>query len=662
MKLKRSPIFITAVFLVGFALRVILLTDLPPGLTHDEANHGREALGILEGVFLFYFPLNYGSEPLYSYTVASFMSLFGKSLFALRFVNVVFGTAVLAITYSWARRAFNSQTALITISLMSVSFWPLASSRQALRAGMLPFFLGLAIWSFWGLYDAKKVSRKQQIMFMIGFGVSIAITLHIYLASRVAWLLFPIFLIYLFIIEREKAKTIWQSTTGGLLLAGLLFLPMVRYLQRNPFALTRLDMLDRPLQELSSGNLRPILNNIFEALLAFVYPGSGDQFLAYNIPGRPVFDSLTAVFFIMGLLVCIWHWKRPSYGFVLIWFSVGIIPSLLTGATANSTRNLAALAVAHLIPVLGFTHLVQLLQRRSLHISRPIIVAFSTIWILFVGWQTSQAYFVHWGQDPAVRGAYQQTVVQALAYLKKTPNESPLLLSTVYPGPVHDPSIGLVLTAQSPQEVRWMDARFALLIPPHENGQALIPQSTSPHPYFLNWLTPIETVTLRADDLDPQFTYYHLTQHPAAFFPKSPTAVNFNNAISLIHAEWLQNDLTPNQTAELLTVWHIDDPTQIGPIVPPTFTTDVVMFAQLLGSDGIPIAQRDALDAPSWGWQSGDTLMQIQPMTVPETAVSGEYITIVGLYDRTSGNRTPVLNDAGEVVGDFTAVESLRIK
>lgn len=660
---KRFKPFLLAILLLAFALRVLLLTDLPPGLTHDEANHGREALGILDGVFLFYFPLNYGSEPVYSYTVAGFMSLLGESLFALRFVNVVFGTAVIALTYTWVKRAFTVQTALITAGLLSFSFWPLATSRQALRAGMLPFFFGLAVFYFWQLYQAKaSTSKKQRLGWTIGFGTCIAITLHIYLASRVAWLLFPFFLIYLFIIERERAKKLWRPTIGGLLLTGLLILPMFTYLRQNPYALTRLDMLDRPLQELSSGNIWPILSNVFEALLAFVWPGMGDSFLAYNIPGRPVLDVITAVFFVIGLMTCLWYWKRPSYAFVLLWFGVGIVPSLLTGPTANTTRNLSALAVIHLIPALGFIQTIAILKQRQINLSKPALASVATGWLLFVGWQTSQAYFIKWGQAPDVRGAYQQNLAQSLSYLETHPSNSPVLISSVYPGPAHDPSISLVLTAQNPHEERWMDARYALLLPETSAGQAIIPQSTAPHPYFSHWLTPLETITLRSDDLDPEFTYYSVDGGFTEQLVGDETAVNFNNAITLIHAEWLENDIAAGQLAELLTIWRVNDPTQIGPIVPPTFTTDVAMFAQVLNADGTHLAQRDALDAPSWNWQSGDTLIQIQPIFVPETAVSGEYTTIVGFYDRTSEVRTPILNEAGEVIGDYTAVAPLQIK
>ena len=80
MHKKHIPILF--ILLLAFALRIYRLTDIPPGLTHDEANHGREAIGILDGDLRFYFPLNYGSEPVYSYTVAGSMALLGENVLA----------------------------------------------------------------------------------------------------------------------------------------------------------------------------------------------------------------------------------------------------------------------------------------------------------------------------------------------------------------------------------------------------------------------------------------------------------------------------------------------------------------------------------------------------------------------------------------------------
>ncbi len=156
---KLLPIII--ILLLALALRTYRLTDIPPGLTHDEANHGREAIEILDGELRYYFPLNYGSEPLYSYIVAGSMALLGEGLFALRLVNVLSGLAAIAAMAIWTKRAFDRSTALITAALIAVSFWPLASSRESLRAGMLPLFMVIAIWFFWQIIFPQQSTTEK---------------------------------------------------------------------------------------------------------------------------------------------------------------------------------------------------------------------------------------------------------------------------------------------------------------------------------------------------------------------------------------------------------------------------------------------------------------------------------------------------------------------
>lgn len=674
---KRLPILI--ILLLALLLRAALLTDLPPGLTHDEANHGREAIGILNGVFLFYFPLNYGSEPLYSYTAAATMWAVGPRLFALRLVNVLFGVLTIAAAYAWARRTLDRRVALLTAVLLALSFWPLASSRQALRAGMLPFFTLGAVWFFWRFAQPQaktavatgqkhvanihaNLQQKRPWPAALAFGFCVAVTLHIYLAARVAWILFPLFLLYLALFHRTAFRRAWRPTLAGLGLAGLLALPMFLYLQRNPYALTRLDMLNRPLQDLSSGNLLPVLQSAAAALLAFIWPGFGDRFLAYNIPGRPVLDAVTAVFFILGVALCLRRWRQPAYAFVLLWFAAGIIPSLLTGPTANTTRNLAALPAVFMLPAIGFAGFAAGVQRHLRPNSGRILVyALAAAWLTFAGSLTVRDYFVRWGQAPEVRDAYQHTLTVALAHLQQKTVSDPLLLSSVYPGPAHDPSISLVLTAADPLPAeRWVDARFALALPRGAAAHAVIPAATPPHPAFAPLLTPLETVSLRPDDLNPFFTSYTLNARDAWWSDDAPMA-NYGNAVELIHAEWLQPRVTPGETAELLTIWRVTDPARVGPIVPPAFTTDVALFTHVLRPDGEILTQQDALHAPSWDWQPGDVILQIHPLAVPAQAAAGAYPAVVGIYDRQSGARLPVLNTAGEVVDTVTAVAPLEV-
>jgi hypothetical protein len=81
----------------------------------------------------------------------------------------------------------------------------------------------------------------------------------------------------------------------------------------------------------------------------------------------------------------------------------------------------------------------------------------------------------------------------------------------------------------------------------------------------------------------------------------------------------------------------------------------------VLGPQEQIIGQRDALDAPSWDWQPGDIILQIHPIVIPPETPAGSYTTIVGIYDRASGDRLPVLNASGEIVDNRAFVVTLDI-
>ena len=572
--------------------------------------------------------------------------------------------------------------ALLGAALMAVSFWPLAAGREALRAGMLPFFMALAVVAFWRLLEVsgageqggRGAGEKERSPLLprspapllpfppaplLFFAISLALTLHVYLAARVSWLVFPAFLGYLALVHRAAFRRVWRPVVGGLLLAGLLVAPLFLYLRAHPEMQTRLDMLDRPLQGLAAGDLGPLLLNVRDALLAFVWPGFGDQFLAYNIPGRPVFDVVSAVFFVIGLLVCLWRWRRTAHAFLLLWFAAGILPSLITGPTANTTRNAAALPAVYLIVAVGGVAVLDVIKRRGaggqgsrgalsfppappLPRSPALLAIALVLWVAFT---SGRDYFVRWGDSAEVRGAYQHTLVTGLGHMTANyPTADPVLFSTVYPGPAHDSSIALVLAADYPavaETARWVDARRALVIPP-QRMLAYIPYSTPPHPAFIPVLEAIETVDLRPDDLDPRFTLYWIdgaTAAAALTGDPLPQPVDFNGAIELTAARWLQEGVRPGDTAELLTVWRVLDPARAGPVVPPSFTTDAVLFAHVLDGAGGILAQHDGLDAPSWAWRAGDVVLQVQPVVVPASAAPGDYAAVVGVYDRTSGAR-----------------------
>ncbi|MBI5054417.1 MAG: phospholipid carrier-dependent glycosyltransferase, partial [Chloroflexi bacterium] len=298
------------ILLFAFSLRAYGLLSIPPGLTHDEAGHGHDAANILKGVAPIYFTVGYGREPLFDYVNSILIFFMGANILTLRFAAVAWGTITLALTYRLARTAFDRNTAIIALALMSVSFWQLATSRQILRSGTLPVEITVAVILFLKL-DTKAQRHegaKKNFLLIAGLGIAIAASFYTYIPSRILWLMFPLAILTHLIASRltHLASRIThhaiRNTLFAHLLAFLLASPLFLYLYQHPDAEQRIGMLNEPLTQLQNGDPSQLINNAREFFFAFFLNGHGDHFLAYTIPGHALFDPITAILFIIGLV------------------------------------------------------------------------------------------------------------------------------------------------------------------------------------------------------------------------------------------------------------------------------------------------------------------------------------------------------------------------
>ena len=91
------------VLLLAAVLRFHDLASIPPGLTHDEADHGLTAWQIAsEGLREIYFTVGYGREPLYDYAAAVLMSFLGPTILSARLVSAFAGRETILKTYATA--------------------------------------------------------------------------------------------------------------------------------------------------------------------------------------------------------------------------------------------------------------------------------------------------------------------------------------------------------------------------------------------------------------------------------------------------------------------------------------------------------------------------------------------------------------------------------
>ena len=116
------------------------LDEIPPGVTHDEADTGyfvevMYRTGRLSQVDT---PYGYAYKPFTQVSAVPFMALFGPSDLALRFHAAFWGLVLVLFTYLWARRAFGVTAGLGSAALVAVTFWTVFDSRFALNSPPCP--------------------------------------------------------------------------------------------------------------------------------------------------------------------------------------------------------------------------------------------------------------------------------------------------------------------------------------------------------------------------------------------------------------------------------------------------------------------------------------------------------------------------------------------
>jgi 4-amino-4-deoxy-L-arabinose transferase-like glycosyltransferase len=124
-----TAVFLLLILALAAFLRLWQLDTLPPGLYHDEAYNGLDALSLVQGKtfpqfyegwelyaqdahgdkppeptrFPIFFEGNYGREPLHVYLMALSIWLFGATPFAIRFVPAISGVLAVLLTYFAAK-------------------------------------------------------------------------------------------------------------------------------------------------------------------------------------------------------------------------------------------------------------------------------------------------------------------------------------------------------------------------------------------------------------------------------------------------------------------------------------------------------------------------------------------------------------------------------
>ena len=651
---------VLALMLIAGVLRFYELGAWPPGLYHDEAYNGLDALRVLAGDRPLYFAANHGREPFFIYLVTMSVDWLGRSVYAVRFPAAIIGTLLIPAAYFMARELFGRRVGLLTAAITTITLWPIHLSLIGFRAGSLPLFSALAI----GL--GVHAYRSGRALHWIIAGIIYGLSFYTYLASRFTPLALGFMLIVLLLTRRNKMP--WRN---------LIIFAITTLSVATPLIITAVTQWDvvmgRP-GDVSIFNPAINLGDPIGALVrstanaVSMFFWRGDGIARHNVPYRPVFDPMLVIFLAWGLIRLIVaalgptpppykplpDFLRPgsdmrfsprlpplsklSSLFVLIWIPVMLLPTILAEDSPHFLRAVGVLPVALIVPAIGLETLAQWLKVRGKRVLSYGLVGA----VLIVGAAWTIRDYSRYAVDPATAYAFEDAGVQ-LAHEARSDRRAnrliyvadrfardwisvPFLIGGGYL-PIPDGSIPQLAAAQPATLFLW----------PYEDWTQVLSTLTAPV------RLQVSAGPQAKGDLDPQphTGYLAVRTEPIDGVNLQPrAAAQFENGLRLLgHSIEAVNDTQ----WRLRTLWQTDR----------AITADQTFFVHLLKVNQVLTSQDgDSGDGfyPLRLWRPGDVIIDERIIDVPPQADRAQLLIELGVYDRATNRRVNVIETTQPVI------------
>jgi 4-amino-4-deoxy-L-arabinose transferase-like glycosyltransferase len=387
--------------------------EIPPGPHYDEASIVFDALDVLAGKHTPFSLRPYGREMLHVYLALPLVLLLGPTHLALRLLAALTGILTSLAIYLFVLellgkrdRGMAQWTGLLAALLFSVSYWALAVNRIGFRANYVPLLETLCFLFFW---RALRTNRWWEYALS---GLFLGLALNTYISSRFVPGVLLVFVASWALTREGRSQILrrWHGWLSLILTALLLFAPLLVFFLTHPGTFVmRASGVSLTNPSLNQGNVwgllaRSVLGNL--GLFGF----AGDPDWVFNIPGRPATDVVPAVFFWIGVLLCLLRWRKQRYAFLLLWWAIMLLPGILApDPIPHSLRTFGALPAACIIASVAATGLLSFAARRLRPLRGAVLAAGTTGLLVAVGWTgytTWHDYFYDWAQRDEVYYAY----------------------------------------------------------------------------------------------------------------------------------------------------------------------------------------------------------------------------------------------------------------
>lgn len=637
---------LSGITILAFALRLYRLADFPPGFHYDEAFNALDVRHILTrplSQWPLFFTGNFGREPLLVYILALTQKIAGSSVVAMRVPPALTG-ALLTPALAWLGwevapmlPCHRRRLALWAGAAVLGILWAQIYARYVLRVELFALLATLAVAT---LFRAWHTARLR---WFVVAGLAAGLAFYTYLPVRLLPAVVAPVGILFFARRRSALRAHFSGLAALVLVAVIVAAPLAAYFIAHPDAF----MLRTSQVSVAHKPAEVLANSVAVAKMFFV---SGDANPRDNVAGRPVLDWLLTVPFLAGLLFLLRHPLRPTALFLLSWFGVMLLPTILSEYAPSFQRAIGALPVVALIVAVGLDRLVDwlngLLSRlgggKATTVSRlPALLASVLLlgsicitWRAFVSWSLSPDLFD--ARDVGFAELAEQLTAEpsaGMTYVSPRGNDHPTLRYLTDDAPMtgfNGASCVRVLESGA--------ARYVFLVKEDPRGPDLV----------ATYLPDARSRTLVTDPTGAAWAVEMM--QPAdgrVLLPEMQSKpVAFADGFELL-GYWLSDrSFAPGCRIYVRLFWRATG------MPSKDYTTFVHLIGPAAGGQPVELAGADA--QPGGGscntasWRQGEIIVDELQFVVPQDRPAGALTVEVGMYDLASGGRVPRVDGVGD--------------
>ncbi|MBI2617816.1 glycosyltransferase family 39 protein [Candidatus Gottesmanbacteria bacterium] len=387
----KKQVLLFLILILGAIFRLYQLDSLPGEMWGDVAEGFEFTQFIFDGKWPWYFVL--GNGPLFFYFAAVPSLLLGLSFFSLKLSSVLIGLALIFVTYVFAKELAGTKVALLTSLFIAVSRWPVTLSRLGMMIILVPFTVIVVF------YLLLKAFQTNRLRYWIGSGLTLGIGLYNYPVFAMVMPI-TIFVVGICFLLVQKSKST-RYVKGILLACAAFFLIAFSFIQMiwvekdvwfapGSYFASKLVTADGTL--LPDWNER-LIDNIKRS--AGMFHIQGHSSFRVNVSNVPHLDSISGVFFLIGLVWCVVRMKKYRY-LVFIPLLLLQLPQILVlnvpGDVPNAGRSSGVIPFTYFLVAMGLMFYYKVLRR--FHI--PLFFSIPLILIIFahVVYVNTFLYFV----------------------------------------------------------------------------------------------------------------------------------------------------------------------------------------------------------------------------------------------------------------------------